>query len=163
MKNGRPVTRGARLVCSASARLLSPETYANERQPAVPRQRTNHSRRIYVLPEDFPERLGRFHRESGLPWAEIARRIETYPLTIRRWRSEGVRPNLRHQTALLALADSLDLGHIFTEWGTLREGRPSTARPARRARRRKRFAMRGIPPRRRVPTTRPQADEPAMV
>ena len=129
----------------------------------MPRQRTSHSRRIYVLPEDFPERLKRFHRESGLPWAEIARRIETYPLTIRRWRSEGVRPNLRHQTALLALADSMELGHIFTEWGTRREARPRTAGPAGIARRRERCSGPGIPPRRRVPRTGPQADEPAMV
>ena len=105
----------------------------------MPRQRTNHSRRVYVLPDDFPERLKRFHRESGLPWAEIARRIETYPLTIRRWRCQGVRPNLRHQTALLALADSLDLGHIFTEWGTRREVRTRTERPSGIARRRERF------------------------
>ena len=34
--------------------------------------------------------------ESGLSWAEIAHRLETYPLTIRRWRYKGVRPNLAH-------------------------------------------------------------------
>ena len=43
-------------------------------------------------------------------------RIETYPLTIRRWRDDGVRPTQRHQLALLALAESMGLGHIFTEW-----------------------------------------------
>ena len=106
----------------------------------MPRQRTNHSRRIYVLPEDFPERLARFHRESALPWAEIARRIETYPLTIRRWRSEGVRPNLRHQTALLDLADSLDLGHIFMDWKPRCATRPGPAGPAGRVRRHRRTA-----------------------
>ena len=113
----------------------------------MPRQRTNHSRRIYVLPEDFPERLARFHRESALPWAEIARRIETYPLTIRRWRSEGVRPNLRHQMALLDLADSLGLGHIFKEWEVRRATRPGTAGRVRRARRPRGVLRPNAPPR----------------
>ena len=72
----------------------------------MPRQRTNHSRRVYVLPDDFPQRLRRFGEESGLSWAEIARRIESYPLTIRRWRDDGVRPSPRHQMALLSLAES---------------------------------------------------------
>ena len=35
--------------------------------------------------------------ESGLSWGEIARRLGTYRLTIRRWRYKGVRPNLAHQ------------------------------------------------------------------
>ena len=73
-----------------------------------------------------------------------------------------MRPNLRHQTALLALADSLDLGHIFTAWGTRREVRTRTERPSGIARRRERFPGPGIPPRRRIPRTKPQADEPAM-
>ena len=81
---------------------------------AVPRQRTHHSRRTHVFPDDFPQRLERFKVESGLSWAEIARRLRTYPLTIRRWRYEGVRPNLAHQMALLDLAESLGLGHLFT-------------------------------------------------
>ena len=66
----------------------------------MPRQRTQHSRRVYVFPDDFPGRLERFREESGLTWAEIARRIETYPLTIRRWRREGVRPNLRFRSVV---------------------------------------------------------------
>lgn len=82
----------------------------------MPRQRTNHSRRVYVLPDDFPQRLRRFAEASGLSWAEMARRIQIYPLTIRRWRDDGVRPTHEHQLALLALAESLGLGHIFTEW-----------------------------------------------
>ena len=81
----------------------------------MPRQRTHHSRRTYVFPDDFPQRLVRFKEESDLSWAEIARRLRTYPLTIRRWRFNGVRPNLAHQVALLELADSLGLGHIFTD------------------------------------------------
>jgi len=87
----------------------------------MPRQRTNNSRRVYVLPDDFPRRLKRFREESGLSWAEMARRIETYPLTIRRWRHDGVRPTHRHQMALLDLAESLGLGHIFTDWHVRRK------------------------------------------
>ena len=79
------------------------------------RERTYYSRRTHVFPHDFPQRLERFKVESGLSWAEIARRLRTYPLTIRRWRFNGVRPNLAHQVALLELADSLGLGHIFTD------------------------------------------------
>ena len=60
-----------------------------------------YSPRTHVFPNDFPQRLERFKEESGLSWAEIARRLRTYPLTIRRWRFNGVRPNLAHQVALL--------------------------------------------------------------
>ena len=74
------------------------------------RQRAYYSRRTHVFPGDFPQRLERFKVESGLSWAEIARRLGTYPLTIRRWRCKGVRPNLAHQKALLDLADDLGLG-----------------------------------------------------
>ena len=81
----------------------------------MPRRRTQYNRITYEFPDDFPERLKRFQEESGLSWSEIARRLRTYPLTIRRWRYKGVRPNLAHQTALLDLADDLGLGHIFTD------------------------------------------------
>ena len=101
----------------------------------MPRQRTNHSRRVYVLPDDFPQRLRRFGEESGLSWAEMARRIETYPLTIRRWRDDGVRPTQRHQLALLALAESMGLGHIFTEWHVPRRAPAPGGFPDRRRRR----------------------------
>ena len=100
----------------------------------MPRQRTNHSRRVYVLPDDFPQRLRRFGEESGLSWAEMARCIETYPLTIRRWRDDGVRPSQRHQLALLALAESLGLGHIFTDWHVPRRVSVPGGFPGRRRR-----------------------------
>ena len=51
----------------------------------MPRQRIHHSRVTYQVPHDFPERLERFKEESGLPWAEIARRLGTYPYTVWRW------------------------------------------------------------------------------
>ena len=96
----------------------------------MPRQRTHHSRRTYVFPDDFPERLVRFKEESDLPWAEIARRLGTYPHTVKRWWKEGVRPHFRHQMALLDLADDLGLGHLFTDWSIRREtgnGTPGSA------------------------------------
>ena len=80
----------------------------------MPRQRTHYRRRVYVFPTDFHERLVRLKEESGLTWAEIARRLGTYPLTIRRWLA-GVRPDKQHMMALLELADSLGLLHLLTE------------------------------------------------
>ena len=44
----------------------------------MPRQRTHYSRRTYVIPDNFPQRLRRFQEESGLSWSEIARRLGTY-------------------------------------------------------------------------------------
>ena len=96
----------------------------------MPRQRTYYSRRTHVFPDDFPQRLERFKVESALSWAEIARLLGTYPLTIRRWRYKGVRPNLAHQGELLDLADDLGLGHIFTEWSVQRETRHDVPGPA---------------------------------
>ena len=67
----------------------------------MPRQRIHHSRVTYDFPEDFPARLERFREESGLSWAEIARRLGTYPYTIGRWWKKGVRPSTRHMMAPL--------------------------------------------------------------
>ena len=39
----------------------------------MPRQRNRYSRRTYVLPEDFQQRLKLFQGESGLSWSEVAR------------------------------------------------------------------------------------------
>ena len=92
----------------------------------MPRQRTHHSRRIYDFPDDFPQRLVRFKEESGLSWAEIARRLGTYPYTVGRWRKKGMLPSTRHMMALLMLAHSLGLDNLFTEQGVLRPQRPET-------------------------------------
>ena len=81
----------------------------------MPRQYTHHSRRTYVFPGDFSERLVRFKEESGLSWAELNRRLGTDPETVRRWRDKGVRPTAEHLLALLALANSFGLGHFFTD------------------------------------------------
>ena len=78
------------------------------------RQRIYYSRRTYDFPEDFPGRLERFKVESGLSWAEINRRLGVHPKTTRRWRKGLARPSTQHMMALLDLADSLGLGHLFT-------------------------------------------------
>ena len=80
----------------------------------MPRQRIEYSRIPYAFPEDFPQRLERFKKESGLSWAEIARSIGTYTHTLWRWRNLGVRPSAEHMMALLELADELGLGHLLT-------------------------------------------------
>ena len=82
----------------------------------MPRQRIEYSRISYAFPEDFPQRLERFKKESGLSWAEIARRLGTYPHTLWRWKNVGVRPSAEHMMALLDLADELKLVHLFTRW-----------------------------------------------
>ena len=81
----------------------------------MPRQRTDDSRMVYLFPHDFPQRLERFKEESGLSWAEIARRVGTSDLNVRRWRN-GVRPHWRHLAVLLELAEDLGLAHLFTDW-----------------------------------------------
>ena len=80
---------------------------------SMPRQRTHHSRITYVFPDDSPQRLERFKEGSGLPWAELNRRLGTHPETVRRWRDKGVRPSMRHMMAPLDLPDDLHLGHLF--------------------------------------------------
>ena len=81
----------------------------------MPRQRVNYSRRTYNVPEDFPERLVRFQEESGLSWAEIARRLGAHPYTVRRWVLGRARPSMEYMMALLELAEELGLRHIFTD------------------------------------------------
>ena len=82
----------------------------------MPRQRTHPRRRVYLYPDDFPERLLLLKEESGRTWTEIAHLLGVDPLTVRRWWKYGVRPSVRHQMALLKLADDLGLGHILTAW-----------------------------------------------
>ena len=81
----------------------------------MPRQRTDYYRTTYDFPDDFAERLKRFQKESELSWSEIARRIGTYRHTVFRWVNGSNRPNTGHMMALLDLAESLGLAHIFTE------------------------------------------------
>ena len=81
----------------------------------MPRQRIYYRRSTYELPDYFPERLKRFQEESGLSWSEIARRLGTYRHTVWRWAEGKARPNYPHRKALMELADSLGLGHLFTD------------------------------------------------
>lgn len=84
----------------------------------MPRQRTRYPRVTYVFPGDFAQCLERFKGAAGLSSSELARRIGTTPLTVRRW-GTGARPSFRNLMALLELADEMGLGHL------LRIGRPS--------------------------------------
>ena len=81
----------------------------------MPRQYTHHSRIVYAFPDDFPERLKRFQQGSGLAWAELDRRLGINPETRRRWRDKGVLPSTRNYAALLVVADSFGLGHLFRD------------------------------------------------
>ena len=57
----------------------------------MPRQQMHHLRGFYEFPDDFPECLRRFKEASGLSWSELARRLGTNPLALRRW-TQGVQP-----------------------------------------------------------------------
>ena len=81
----------------------------------MPRQRIQYDRETYEFPTDFPERLKRFQKESGLSWSEIARRIGTYRNTVWRWKEGRGRPNMEHMMALLELAQDLGLAYLFTD------------------------------------------------
>ena len=81
----------------------------------MPRQRNQYSGDNLVLPDDFPERLKRFQRESGLSWSEIARRLGTYRNTVWRWKEGRALPNKHHLRALLELADTLGLRRLLTD------------------------------------------------
>ena len=81
----------------------------------MPRQHTDYRRKTYEFPGDFPQRLKRFKEESGLPWADIARLLGTYPHTVWRWKEGQGLPNVQHMMALLDLAKDLGLGYLFTD------------------------------------------------
>ncbi len=89
----------------------------------------------------LPRSTVAFQRESGLTWAEIARRVGTPDLNVRRWR-EGVRPHWRRLAALLALAEDLRLARLLTGGTVREETRGETAFP-------------GIPPDHRSPGRKP--------
>ncbi|MCY4582735.1 MAG: helix-turn-helix domain-containing protein [Chloroflexi bacterium] len=78
----------------------------------MPRQRLTHRRAVHVFPEDFAESLERIREASGLSWNELARRLGTSPLTVRRWR-QGVRPNAQHLFAIMNVAADLGLIHLL--------------------------------------------------
>ena len=90
-------------------------------------RKNNYSRESYALPEDFPKRLKRFQRESGLSWSEIARHLGTYRHTVWRCASGRTQPNYQHRKALVELADGMGLVHLLTKHGDVGEGKPHNA------------------------------------
>jgi len=86
-----------------------------QRTGSMPKQRLDHFIQPHKFTDDFSERFKRFQRESGLSWSEIARRIGTYRYTVWSWKAGRGRPNMKHIMALLDLAESLGLRHIFTD------------------------------------------------
>jgi transcriptional regulator with XRE-family HTH domain len=79
----------------------------------MPRQKARHRRGYYEFPEDFPECLQRLKEASGLSWSELARRLGTSPLTLRRWMKAGVQPSGHYLLALQDLAEELGLAHLL--------------------------------------------------
>ena len=79
------------------------------------RKRIRYPRNIGGFPADFPQRLKRFQAESGLPWAEIARRVGADIESVRRWRDGRARPNAEHLAALYGLAEALGLGRLLRD------------------------------------------------
>ena len=75
------------------------------------RQRKPYRREAHVFPEDFPRKLEQLKEASALTLSELARRLCTNPLTLRRW-CQGARPNALHLLALLKFAPSLNLLHL---------------------------------------------------
>ncbi len=76
------------------------------------RQRKRYGRTAPTFPLDFPRRLERFKEASGLSWGEMAERLGTTPLRLRRWR-RGVRPRAEYVIALMELAASMELVHLL--------------------------------------------------
>ena len=87
----------------------------------MPRQRKRYRRELHAFPADFPQRLERLKEESGLTWSELAARLGTSPLTLRRWR-QGVCPNALHLLALMEVAASLGLAQPLPVGNDRRRG-----------------------------------------
>ena len=95
----------------------------------MPRQQVHHRRGLYEFPDDFPECLRRLKEASGLSWSELARRLGTSPLTIRRW-MQGVQPTSHYLLALQDLAEELGLPTCYPGPGRCtgsRRARPGQA------------------------------------
>ena len=50
-----------------------------------------------------------------MSWSEIALSLETHRNIVWRWKEGLARPNKQHRRDLLKPADSMALGHLFTE------------------------------------------------
>ena len=64
---------------------------------------------MWVFPQDFPERLALFQRESGLSTRGLARLLGVNPDRIRKWKSGAVAPNHTHLFALYTIAGAMGL------------------------------------------------------
>ena len=79
----------------------------------MPRQKMRHRRGLYEFPQDFAQCLERLKEASGLSWSDLARRLGTSPLTLRRWTKHGVQPSAHYLLALQDLAGELGLSHLL--------------------------------------------------
>ena len=87
----------------------------------MPRQQKHHQRGFYEFPDDFPQCMKRLKEASGISWSELAPRLDTSPLTIRRWLN-GVQPSARYLLALQDLAEELGLSHLLPRSRALHRG-----------------------------------------
>ena len=98
----------------------------------MPRKRTRHRRTVPSYLDGFPEKLNLLKDASGLSWAELARRIGTNTLTVRRWRA-GTHPNSQHLLALMDLAGKLGLANILTTNCSPHDVKAISSRPSNQA------------------------------
>ena len=61
------------------------------------------------LPPDFPERLVRFKKASGLSWKALGRLLGVSLHRLRQWRNKGVAPSPAHLFLLLTIAGAMSL------------------------------------------------------
>ena len=88
----------------------------------MPRQRIQYDSETYGFPDDFPERLKRFQKESGLSWSEIARRPGTYRHTVWRWAEGRPGPTTltgRRSWSWLAVWDSAAHMYVRAGWSLI--------------------------------------------
>ncbi len=78
----------------------------------MPRQKKTYRKGTQTFPDEFPRSIERLKDATGLTWRELAYRLGTNPLTLRRWRA-GARPNSQHLLALLSLAQETGLSHLL--------------------------------------------------
>ena len=80
----------------------------------MPKQRNHYRKAARAFPRDFPQRLARLQRETGLSGPGLARRLGVDPETVRRWMDGRTRPNAEHLAALSRLAEAHGLERLFT-------------------------------------------------
>jgi transcriptional regulator with XRE-family HTH domain len=76
----------------------------------MPRRRHDYRRVVCSFPCDFPLRLDRLKKASGMSWRAMARQLGTDMTTLRRWR-KGRTPNSVYLYALFSLAEKVYEGH----------------------------------------------------